>query len=166
MDRVAARVPDAELVLVGGSDDDRRDLRQRCARAGLDDVVTFTGWVEFEAALGHVADSDVCLVPHRRSPHTETTIPHKLFQYMALARPVAVTDLPPLERVVKDADAGRVVPPTDPEALAESLLDLYENPERAAALGANGRRAVEDRYNFSRDAATLRGVYRRVRRSA
>jgi len=161
MPALARAVPDARLLLVGsGSDRYERGLRERVAERGVADRVTFTGWVEFEAVPGYVAASDVCAVPHRRTEHTETTVPHKLFQYMALARPVLVTDVGPLGRIVREADCGVVVADGDGEGAAEALAGLAGDPERARRLGENGQRAVDARFNWARDAERLRAAYR------
>jgi glycosyltransferase involved in cell wall biosynthesis len=161
MPALARAVPEARLLLVGsGSDRYERSLRERVAERGVADRVTFTGWVDFEDVPGYVAASDVCTVTHRRTEHTETTVPHKLFQYMALARPVLVTDVGPLGRVVRESDCGAVIADGDSEGAAEALTGLAEDPERARTLGVNGQRAVHARFNWARDAERLRAVYR------
>lgn len=155
------QVPDARLLVVGapGTSQYGEEIDTLVAELGIEDRVTFTGWVDFEEVPRYTAASDVCLVPHADTPHTRTTIPHKLFQYMAVEKPVVVTDVPPLERVVSESEAGIVVPSGDTGAMATSLTDLYDDPDRAERLGANGRRAVVDRYNWERDATRLRKMY-------
>jgi glycosyltransferase involved in cell wall biosynthesis len=60
---------------------------------------------------------------------------------------------------VDATDCGRVVPADDPGAMADALAALAD-PELADAFGANGRRAVEREYNWSRDGERLRRIYR------
>jgi glycosyltransferase involved in cell wall biosynthesis len=152
--------PDTHLLLVGGGGGTTEaDLRDLIAERDVDDRVTITGWVDFAHVPGYVAACDVCLVPHARTEHTETTVPHKLFQYMALRRPVVVSDVAPLARIVRETDAGVVVPADDPAALARAVARLRDDPGERRRLGANGRAAVETRYNWARDAARLRTVY-------
>lgn len=159
--RLREQVPDATLLVVGsGSDRYERALRERVRREGVADAVTFTGWVDFDDVPRYVAASDVPTVTHRDTPHTRTTVPHKLFQYMALGKPVLVTDVGPLGRIVGNEACGAVVPPDDPIAAADALARLANDPDRAAALGENGRRAVAERYNWAQDARVLRRVYR------
>lgn len=156
---VLSRVPNTRLLVVGGGTAYRHELEQLVDRVGVGDAVTFTGQVPFEEVPGYVAASDVCLVPHLSTPHTETTIPHKLFQYMAMRKPVVVTDVAPLRRVVSTTDAGLVVPSNDHGAFAEAFVDLANHADLRARLGDNGRRAVEDRYNWAREAETLCDIY-------
>jgi glycosyltransferase involved in cell wall biosynthesis len=154
-------IPEARLLVVGapGGEAYGRRFDRFVERVGVRDAVTFTGWVDFEEVPRYVAASDVCLVPHARTPHTETTIPHKLFQYMASATPVLVSDVQPLERVVSETDAGLVATADDPESFAEALVRLGEDSRLRTRLGANGRRAVESEWNWERDARRLVETY-------
>lgn len=149
---------DVELRLVGDGPT-MGALRGLVADLDVEDRVTFAGRVPMAEVPGHVAASDLCLVPHASTPHTNTTLPHKLFQYMAMRKPVVVSDLPPLERVLDATDAGRTFAAGDADALADLLRELAADPDERERLGANGRAAVESQYNWSVDAARLRRVY-------
>jgi glycosyltransferase involved in cell wall biosynthesis len=61
---------------------------------------------------------------------------------MTMARPVVSSDVGDLGAAVRDGQTGRVVPAGDPEALADALHELVDDPERAARLGAEGRRLL------------------------
>jgi glycosyltransferase involved in cell wall biosynthesis len=160
---VAATDPDVELLLVGGGGGTTEaDLRTLVAELGVGDRVTITGWVDFADVPDYVGASDVCLVPHASTPHTETTVPHKLFQYMAMQRPVVVTDVAPLARIVHETESGLVVPAGDHAAMADAIRRLRDAAEVRETLGRNGRTAVETEYNWDRDAARLVAVYDEV----
>jgi glycosyltransferase involved in cell wall biosynthesis len=160
---VAGSEAGVELLLVGGGGGTTEsELRALIAELGVGDRVTITGWVAFDDVPGYISDSDLCLVPHDSTPHTETTVPHKLFQYMATAKPVLVTDVAPLARIVRETDAGVVVPAGDHDAIAEAIRELRGDGGRRAELGRNGRAAVESEYNWDRDAARLVEVYDEV----
>jgi glycosyltransferase involved in cell wall biosynthesis len=133
-----------------------------CAELGVTDRVTFTGWVDFADVPAQMAGCDVCVVPHAATPHTETTVPHKLFQYMAMGKPVVVTDVAPLARIVGETDSGLVVPAGDSAAMADAVARLRDDPALCAELGRNGRTAVEETYNWDRDARRLVAVYERL----
>lgn len=156
---LAATGDGVELLLVGDGPK-MADLRDLATDLGVASRVTFTGWVNLDDVPRYVAAADAGLVPHAATPHTETTIPHKLFQYMSMGRPVVVSALAPLERVVDGADAGRVVPPGDASSLAGVLAEFAENRALATRFGRNGRAAVEETYHWGRDAERLREVYR------
>jgi glycosyltransferase involved in cell wall biosynthesis len=154
-------VPNAMLVLVGGrgEKDYEEGLKRLCKELKVEDRVVFTGWVDFRLVPSYVAASDVGVVPHNVSGHTNTTIPHKLFQYMAMGKPVVVTDAKPLKRIVEEAKCGIAVPSGDHTRMAEAIIKLHDDKEYAEKMGLNGRRAAERKYNFANQASKLCQVY-------
>lgn len=152
--------PDVRWVLVGDGAT-RKTLEARVRTLGLADRISFEGWQPFERFPSYVAASKVCLIPHLRSEHTDTTIPHKLFHYMLLERPVVASDCRPLERILRASDAGLVYPSGDAASLAECVRRLRD-PELAARLGRNGRQAVLGEHNWSRTERTLLDMYGRL----
>ena len=93
-----------------------------------------------------------------RSAHTDTMLPHKLFQYMAMGLPVVVTDCKPVERFVTETGAGEVAKSGDPSSLAQALARMAD-PERAAAASEAGKRAVRQQYNLDIEGKQLVALY-------
>ena len=164
MPRIVDEVPEAHLLIVGsaGEESYERKLHALCESCGVADRVTFTGWVDFEFVPSYIAASDICVVLHAETAHTETTIPHKLFQYMTYRRPLIVTDVGPLERVVEATDSGIVIPTGDCVAMANAVQELRRNPVEREKFGENGREAVEKAYNWENEAENLRALYREI----
>jgi alpha-maltose-1-phosphate synthase len=79
---------------------------------------------------------------------------------MACATPVVATRVGGIPEVVVDGETGWLVPPGDSGALAAALREALADPERAARLGAAGRRRVEDHFSWDRIAAQTMAVYR------
>ncbi|HEU5321072.1 MAG TPA: glycosyltransferase family 4 protein, partial [Methylomirabilota bacterium] len=161
MPAVVARVPDARLVVVGSGGDEAR-LRGLAAASGAGGHIRFAGWVPHEAAYEWIARSAVGLVPHRATPSWMTTIPNKLFDYMALAKPVVASDARPVRRIVETEACGLVFPSGDAEALAAQVVRLRDAALRHR-LGDNGRAAVRARYNWTVDETTLLGALEATR---
>jgi glycosyltransferase involved in cell wall biosynthesis len=134
----------------------REYLEKLVSDQGLEDKVEFRGWVEEDSIPGEMSKIDVGVVPHRSNPHTNTTVPHKLFQYMAARLPVLATDTKPVRRIIKEIDAGRVVRPEDPERLAKGVIEILEEKP---IYGKNGRKGVEKKYNWEKDGETLKEIY-------
>ncbi len=125
---------------------------------GLQDFVNFPGWVPYQEMLQQMNKSDYALIPHIKSDHTDSTIPHKLFQYMYAGIPVIASNCIPIERIVKETRAGIIFPSEDSERLAEILDSL--NEEQKEEMGKNGRYWVEEKYNWQHDAEDLVKVYK------
>jgi glycosyltransferase involved in cell wall biosynthesis len=154
--RLRERIPNVRLVLVGDRNKAyRAHLGRLAAELGCADLVEMTGWQPFEAIWSFIEASDICLVPHSRNPHTDTTIPHKIFQYMLAGKPVIVSDCPPLARIIRDAGAGLVFTYDDPRELAARILEIHGDGELAGRFAAAGRAAVADRYNWDSTSGDL-----------
>ncbi len=160
MPKVIAQVPSARLLVVGDGPG-RSKLEALTHQLNVVEAVQFEGQQPFAKVYSYIQGSDVCLVPHLANPHTNATMPHKLFQYMYMKKPVIVSSAKPLERVVRDADSGLIFKSGDPDSFAGCVLGL-RNPEVRAKMGQNGHLAVLDRYNWHRDSHRLIALYRNL----
>ncbi len=87
------------------------------------------------------ATASVIVVPTRPNLHASgMTV---ALEALATARPVVVSDTPGMSQYVSEGHSGHLVPPGDAEQLADAMLRLLEDPQRAAELGRNGRAEVE-----------------------
>jgi glycosyltransferase involved in cell wall biosynthesis len=155
---------DVQVMIVGkGSPRHEARLLREVEGLGLRDCIHFMGWQAFENVRSFITASDVCVVPHKRSPHTESTVPHKLFQYMLCRRAVVVSDCAPLQRIVEEANCGSVFRSDDPEDLAQKLRTLLTDDLLRLRMGENGRRAVDVKYNWERSGSRLVDMYEGLR---
>ena len=92
--------------------------------------------------------SDICLVTLRQAPVNDVIIPFRMLEFMACARPVLLSAAGESARILKDANAGLVIPQGNPEALANAILHLRQNPAQRHQAGQNGSRYITQ--NFSR----------------
>ncbi len=156
-DQVRAAI---DVQLIGGMGRDLSQLSQHAAALGIEEHVTLLQWLPRPEAERLMNEADVGLVPHVKSAHTDSTVPHKLFQYMWRRLPVIVSDCAPLERIVRESDCGFVYPSGDSLALARCLSEMHSRQDRAITLGEAGRRAVARKYNWDKAGETLLQVYR------
>ena len=157
MPKIIERIPHALLVIVGGGVY-QSALEQLTRELGLTNVVTFKGQQPFEKVHSYINAGDICLVPHTESPEINTTMPHKLFQYMYLKKPVIVSSAKPLARVVNDAHCGQVFESANPDSFANCVIAL-QDPALRQQLGENGHRAVLDRYSWQQESKELVKLY-------
>jgi len=122
------------------------------------------GVVPYEAIPGILAQADVGLVCLLRTPNHVDSEPTKMFEYMAAGLPVIASNFPGWRDIVEGSGCGLCVDPTDPEAIAAALTYLAEHPEQRAAMGANGRLAVFERYNWEAEGRRLLEAYARLAR--
>jgi len=152
---VIKEAPEARLFLVGGKRNEEK-LKDLTKKLNLQSKVIFTGWQPAEKLATYIFLSSICLVPHYKSSFTDSTIPHKLFQYMLMKKPVVVSSCKPLERIVNETNAGLVFRAGDPQDLAEKIIQIYKNPNN---YGENGYQAVIKKYNWENSAQKLINIY-------
>lgn len=82
-----------------------------------------------------------------------------LLEACAVALPIVATDVGGNREIVRDGSTGRLVPPSDPAALAAAMLALLQNPQQAATLGDAARTWVEQHGSLEAMAARYAGFY-------
>jgi glycosyltransferase involved in cell wall biosynthesis len=125
-------IDNARLVLCGGmSDDVRAELGER---------------VDRDASIDHLGHVDDIAEQYRQAsvfvhPSLTEGFPKVYAEAMASEVPVIATENGPTEFI---DDAGLVVPIRDPEAIAEKLRYLHDNPDEAQRMGKRGRAFVQE----------------------
>lgn len=138
------------------------DLQAQAQALGVAGQVTFTGWQPQPVLKSYIAAADLCLIPHLKTAHTDATIPHKLFHYMYMGKPVVASNCLPIARILKETQAGIVYPSGQPEALQAAILKLMQHRTYWATMGRNGQAAVLQRYNWDVTAKALVNLYSRM----
>ncbi len=81
---------------------------------------------------------------------------------LAVETPVIATDLEGMPELVTDGETGLLVPPRNPEALAQAILRVLENPARAKAMARAGRKRVEDHFSLDAKLDRTEALYARL----
>jgi glycosyltransferase involved in cell wall biosynthesis len=142
-----------ELIIVG-SGKDYAARKQQVQQLGAEQFVKFLGWVDNHKIPELISSASLGIVPHFKCSHWDNTIPNKLFDYMAAERPVIVSDVEPMARIVEDVNCGLVYKNTDSNSLVELLRKLSDSDTREK-LAKNGREAIETRYNWQHEETIL-----------
>lgn len=148
----------ARLQLAGRFDD--TNLEQ--------EVKTYPGWQAIDE-LGFLDRSSVRsllgrsvagLVAFHPVPNYIDAQPNKMFEYMSAGIPVIASHFPLWREFIEGNDCGLCVDPMKPQAIAEAIDFLVNNPGRAQQMGENGRKAVEEKYNWTIEENKLLSLYR------
>ncbi|HZF16073.1 MAG TPA: glycosyltransferase family 4 protein [Steroidobacteraceae bacterium] len=134
---IAAVLPDAALLLVGDGPE-RGRIAQMAEAAGLADRVHMPGQVAHADLPRYVARFDAAVLPDTNDYGS----PMKIFEYLAMGRPVVAPDYAPVLDVLEDGRNGVVFRRQDQESLASRLLDVLRDRESARRLGAAGRETI------------------------
>lgn len=145
------------LCVIMGTGEALDGLRSLVSELDLDRYVELTGVVSDQQLMSWLSTADVCVVPDPSNPFTDRSTMVKMSEYMALGKPIVAYDLP--EHRVTAQEAALYACPNDPWALAKSVDELLEDPDRQAAMSSFGRRRALDVLAWSHQAPLLVGAY-------
>jgi phosphatidylinositol alpha-1,6-mannosyltransferase len=146
---VIARLPDAQLVVVGGGDDLGR-LQRKAGELNVSDRVRFTGFVSEDALAALYARAAVLAMPSRGEGFGLAYL-----EAMAHGLPCIGSVHDAAGEVIEDGVTGFLVDQADRPALADRLVRLLSDEGRRRAMGAAGRRRVQERFTPERFATRL-----------
>jgi glycosyltransferase involved in cell wall biosynthesis len=150
---VKVRYPDASLTVAGyGSEE--RSLHALAASLGVEGI-RFVGRVEPESVPDLYAANDIFL-----NAAVIDNQPVSILEAFASGLPVVSTGTGDIAAMLRQGEAGVLVPPQDPAALAAAVIGLLEQPECALALARRARTEVET-YTWNRISAEWAEVYRK-----
>jgi glycosyltransferase involved in cell wall biosynthesis len=134
---------------------DAKALARRC---GLDDVVSFAGYVTDRNRLVRmIAACDVCISPEPRNPLNEHSTLTKVAEYMAVGRPVVAFDLEETRRTA--GDAAVYAERDDPVSFADAIAGLLDDTSTRERMGALGRERAETTLGWKASEKVLLAAY-------
>ncbi len=148
---------DVHFGLVGGGTS-LEEMKALAAELGVADYVTFTGRVADAELLAMLNTADVCVNPDIANEMNDKSTMNKIMEYMALGKPIVQFDL--TEGRFSAQEASLYARRNDPADMAAKVLELLDDPERRAAMGAYGRRRVENELEWRYEVPKLRAAYR------
>jgi glycosyltransferase involved in cell wall biosynthesis len=149
--QVCSKFPQARFVLVG--DGTRRAaFESMAAEIGLKQNVLFLGQRHDVPEL--LACCDIAVLPSQAEG-----FPNALLEYMAAGLPAIATDVGGNREVIQHGVNGLLSPPNDLDALANSILELLENPGAASQMALAGRERVCREFSFERLLSNVDAMY-------
>ena len=148
-------LPDTSFILAGEGEQMPR-LQQFAAELGLSDSAFFIGRCNRIGDL--LAVSDVCVLSSRGVEGFSNSI----LEYMAAGRPVVATDVGGAREAVVNDETGYVVKPQDFQTMAEHLISLLRDPQKAFAMGAQGRRRVVEQFSCEAQLKRVEELYAKL----
>lgn len=148
-------VPNAHLTIAGGEEHRIQALRDFARTKLASARIHFLGKVPPAQRFEVINSADICVLPlTRNSIASRYTSPLKLFEYMAMGKPIVAGDLPAIREILTHEINALLVPPENPSALALALNRLVEDAELATRLGKAAAEAAQD-YSWRKRAQTV-----------
>lgn len=133
--------PDTHLTLVGHDAGTLSDSQKLVVDLSLSDHIDFVNDCLYPAPL--IARSEVCIL----ATHGEG-LSNVLLEYMALSKPVIVSNNGGNPEVIEDSSNGFLVTPQSPDAICEKVIVLFSQTDLARTIGKNGYETVSSKFSF------------------
>jgi glycosyltransferase involved in cell wall biosynthesis len=143
-----AALPDGPVRLEIIGEAPEKQCAEALRRAQREGVLTWRGFLPSQAALARISGSLAGLSLLDDLPNFRCSLPTKVIEYGAFGIPVITTPLPLAEQLVRGTNSGLVVPWRDANAVVRAVVDLRDDPRRAALLGRNGHAAALEQYDW------------------
>ena len=155
----------ARLLVVGGESDDADAqitpeigrLRKIASAEGLDQEVNFVGRRGRDQLRYYYSAADLFVTTPWYEPFGITPV-----EAMACGTPVVGSNVGGIKFTVRDGENGYLVPPNDPEALAERIAHLYQNPKLLSVLSRQAVRRANDLFTWQRVTGAVADLYEEV----
>jgi glycosyltransferase involved in cell wall biosynthesis len=146
------------LLLIGDGPE-KETLKQISKELNISSEIIFCGCVPYEKLPGYIAAMDICVMPDSNNYGS----PMKIFEYMAMAKPVVAPHLAPIEDVITDNFNGMLFKQRDLSSLENCLLQLLKNNEKRNNIGEEARKTIFSKHLWRHNAEKVIQAYDEIK---
>jgi glycosyltransferase involved in cell wall biosynthesis len=143
------RIPGLRLHIYGGETPYMEEMLDLVRALKLDSMIHYHGHRPLSEIARTLADMDVGIIPNRRTPFTEVNMPTRIFENLALKKPVIVPDTKGIRDYFGDSEIF-YFDPDDSQSLADRIRWIHEHPVETAQIVERGH-AVYQEHVWSRE---------------
>ena len=155
-----SHIKDLRLILIGQFDPP--EIEQKLKDLPGYTFIYLLGWLSWTEAWKIAQDANAGLILFHPAPNHKRSMPNKLFEYMAAGLPVIASNFPLWRQIVEGNSCGLCVDPLKPEEIAQAIEYLLAHPAEAYRMGQNGRRVIEEKYNWENEGKELINLYQKL----
>jgi len=146
------------LFVIAGKGPSRKLIEDRIKELGIDANIKLTGFVPDRLLPLYYDAADYFILPSASGEG----LPLVLLEAMACGLPVIATTVGGTPEIIKHMKNGVLVPPRNPEAMAETVAKILSEERLGATIGEEARRIVEDRFTWEKNLRQLQDIYKKV----
>lgn len=137
------------LTIVGIEDNDYcNSLMKIIEDLGLKENVKFFPQQPFEKVKEFLSITDLVVIPQLKRPGTHGQVPAKIFDAMAMAKPIVATNVSDIPEILDDC--GWIVEPEEPKRLAKAIQYVFDHPTEAEEMGEKARKKCKQKYSWDK----------------
>ena len=151
-------IPNIKVVIVGKSKEDGV-LKDYVIKNNYQRYVSFTGWQDFNLFQSYILASRIGICPIHKNLQHNTTYANKIFQYMALGKPIVVSDCTSQKNLVEKYRCGLVFSDRNSKDFADKIMTIYKDKDYYKELSKNASSSVEKNLNWETTSESLTNIY-------
>jgi glycosyltransferase involved in cell wall biosynthesis len=139
----------------------KAEVEEMVKLKGCADRITFTGRLKYQDMPAYLDACDILISPHVPMEDGSEFFgsPTKIFEYMAMARPIIASHLGQMGEVLKDQSNGLLLTPRNVEELVMAITQLADDAPMRNRLGAQARQDAINNHTWVRNAQTVITAY-------
>ena len=158
--RVVEQIPEAKLLVVGkGFNREEDRLLAQAEAIGLRGSIEYAGWVDAAALPDYFARASVAIYPFDDTLVNRTKCSVKLIDLLSAGVPVVADAVGQNTEYIRPNETGVLVPSGDVEAMAQAVIDLLRDREKADRLGAQAAQEMIERFSWERLVVDVERIY-------
>ncbi len=154
---VVRKEPRVHFLIVGGAAS-LASLKEYAVKKKLNGVVTFTGNVPYQEVPYYIAAMDITVLPGTDIYSS----PIKIFEYMAMGKPVIAPRIGQLEEIISDGREGFLIEQGNKNQLQECIIKLAGSKILGKEMGQRGRSKVEKEYTWRKNGEKICSIYEKL----
>lgn len=151
-------------LVIAGDGPYKKKLEGYANAKGVKEAVDFLGHIDREKLYRLIDGAKLCILPFRKTRHMDTVLPNKLFEYMALAKPVIYPDLLGFREVLGNSHEGKYQP-DDKDDMKRVVENMLLNEKLRKVAGKRNRELLRE-ITFEKEMQKLLGLYHLILKQA
>jgi glycosyltransferase involved in cell wall biosynthesis len=144
-----------------GQGPDRQRAMALAKRYGLTSV-QFVDWLDKDELLERVARADICLGAFGTTPQSQMTVQNKIYEGLAMAKPVITGDSPTIRRIMEHGKHVYLCARADPHSLAKAIRSLGRSGELRERLATSGHQLYVEQFDLEHNGRLFASHLREV----
>ncbi len=158
--RISDKFPNVYLYIIGNITGEKSANGNvlLAEKLGIKEKVVFTGLVPYQDMPQMLKNAEILALNRPNNMQAQYGFPTKLGEYLLTGNPVVITSVGDIPNFIHDGESGMVVEPNNIEEFADKLEWLLEHPQKAKAIGENGRQVALKSFNNEIEAKKIPNV--------
>jgi len=158
MPRILKIFGDAVLVYVGEGSG-RSKLMNTARSMGLNQKVVFTGFLPQKEVFTWINSAQVVLIPYSDNSNCHTTVPTKLYEYMAIGKPIVATNFPGIAEIIEDGRNGLLYDVNSFNDFSRNIIRILKDPKLAKKLASTAKEDFYSKYSLDKNWPKIISLY-------